>query len=448
VEQVNDLTADSLWGDVAARLRASLNEKTYGNWFGEVGAVRLDEETFVLAVPNDFTREWIESRFADLIRAVVRDATGSDRQLQFVVRIEPESVPAVIAPPLLPRPDGGSINPKYTFDSFVIGSSNRFAHAAALAIAEAPAQAYNPLFIYGHTGLGKTHLLHAIANYVGLHSSSLGVRYVTSETFMNDFINSLRDKRIEGFKQRYRAYDVLLIDDVQFFEHKERIQEEFFHTFNSLHEAGRQIVMSSDRPPRDIQTLEERLRSRFEWGLITDIQPPDLETRIAILRRKVKYDGIDVGDPEVLTHIASRVTTNIRELEGALTRVVAFASLTGRRMDVELAQDVLRDVFPQGEPTVVTIERIQELVCDRFGVTIGELTSERRSQSIVYPRQVAMYLSRELTDSSLPKIGREFGGRDHTTVMHATTKISRLIREDRTVYNLVQELTARVKQGH
>jgi chromosomal replication initiator protein len=448
VEHGNDLTADTLWGDVAARLRASLNEKTYGNWFGEVGAVRLDDETFVLGVPNDFAREWIESRFADLIRAVVRDATGSDRRLQFVVRAEPDTAPTVITqPPLVPRPDGGSINPKYTFDSFVIGSSNRFAHAAALAIAEAPAQAYNPLFIYGHTGLGKTHLLHAIANYVGLHSSALGVRYVTSETFMNDFINSLRDKRIEGFKQRYRAYDVLLIDDVQFFEHKERIQEEFFHTFNSLHEAGRQIVMSSDRPPRDIQTLEERLRSRFEWGLITDIQPPDLETRIAILRRKVKHDQIDVSDPEVLTHIASRVTTNIRELEGALTRVVAFASLTGRRMDVELAQDVLRDVFPQGEPTVVTIERIQELVCDRFGVTLGELTSERRSQSIVYPRQVAMYLSRELTDSSLPKIGREFGGRDHTTVMHATTKISRLIREDRTVYNLVQELTARVKQG-
>jgi chromosomal replication initiator protein len=263
---------------------------------------------------------------------------------------------------------------------------------------------------------------------------------------MNDFINSLRDKRIEGFKQRYRAYDVLLIDDVQFFEHKERIQEEFFHTFNSLHEAGRQIVMSSDRPPRDIETLEDRLRSRFEWGLITDIQPPDLETRIAILRRKVKYDGIDVSDPEVLTHIAGRVTTNIRELEGALTRVVAFASLTGRKMDVELAQDVLRDVFPQGEPAVVSIERIQELVCDRFGVTLSELKSERRSQSIVYPRQVAMYLSRELTDSSLPKIGKHFGGRDHTTVIHATSKIARMIKEDRSVYNLVQELTARVKQ--
>jgi chromosomal replication initiator protein len=440
----NELTAESLWSDVSARLRGTLNEKTFRNWFGEVAAVRLDDETFVLGVPNDLTREWIEGRFADLIRAGLTDAAGSERRLELVVVQAP--TPAV-APPPRPPADGAPINPKYTFDSFVIGSSNRFAHAAALAIAEAPAQAYNPLFIYGHTGLGKTHLLHAVANYIGLHSSSLGVRYVTSETFMNDFINSLRDKRIEGFKQRYRAYDVLLIDDVQFFEHKERIQEEFFHTFNSLHEAGRQIVMSSDRPPRDIQTLEDRLRSRFEWGLITDIQPPDLETRIAILRRKVKYDRIEIGDEEVLTHIASRVTTNIRELEGALTRVVAFASLTGRFMDVELAQDVLRDVFPQGEPAVVSIERIQELVCDRFGVTLAELTSERRAQSIVYPRQVAMYLSRELTDSSLPKIGKHFGGRDHTTVIHATSKIARLIKEDRSVYNLVQELTARVKQA-
>jgi chromosomal replication initiator protein len=445
VDDQDELTAETLWSDLSARLRGTLNEKTFRNWFGEVSAVSLDDEAFVLAVPTDLTREQIERRFAHLMSAGVTDALGSERRLQLVVRPAAIAIPT-LTPPVVPRPDGSAINPKYTFDSFVIGSSNRFAHAAALAIAEAPAQAYNPLFIYGHTGLGKTHLLHAIANYIGLHSSSLGVRYVTSETFMNDFINSLRDKRIEGFKQRYRAYDVLLIDDVQFFEHKERIQEEFFHTFNSLHEAGRQIVMSSDRPPRDIETLEDRLRSRFEWGLITDIQPPDLETRIAILRRKVKYDGIDVSDPEVLTHIAGRVTTNIRELEGALTRVVAFASLTGRKMDVELAQDVLRDVFPQGEPAVVSIERIQELVCDRFGVTLTELKSERRSQSIVYPRQVAMYLSRELTDSSLPKIGKHFGGRDHTTVIHATSKIARMIKEDRSVYNLVQELTARVKQ--
>jgi chromosomal replication initiator protein len=336
---------------------------------------------------------------------------------------------------------------KYTFDLFVIGSSNRFAHAAALAVAEAPAQAYNPLFIYGGTGLGKTHLMQAIAQYVMQHSGDLSVRYVTSETFMNDFINSLRDKRIEGFKQRYRTYDLLLVDDVQFFEHKERIQEEFFHTFNSIYEAGGQIVISSDRPPREISTLEERLRSRFEWGLITDIQPPDLETRIAILRKKVKTDRIHISDPKVLEFIAGRISSNIRELEGALTRVVAFSSLTGRPMTDELAQDVLKDVFPQGEVQQVSIERIQELVSERFGLSLAELCGDKRSQNIVYPRQVAMYLSRELTDSSLPKIGKQFGGRDHTTVIHATSKIARMIREDRDVYNLVQELTARVKQA-
>jgi chromosomal replication initiator protein len=457
VEREIELTAEDLWHDVSARLRDALNDTTYSTWFGDVHGAGLDGERLVLTVPNDFTREWIEGHFLDLIRATVRDAGGADRRVAFeVVEIAPpapatsHSVPSAVRPlPLevTARADIAGINPKYTFDSFVIGSSNRFAHAAALAVAEAPAQAYNPLFIYGHTGLGKTHLLHAIANFVTDHGGGLTCRYVTSETFMNDFINSLRDKRIEGFKHRYRTYDVLLIDDVQFFEHKERIQEEFFHTFNSLYEAGRQIVMSSDRPPRDISTLEERLRSRFEWGLITDIQPPDLETRIAILRKKVKGDQIEIREPELLTFIASRVSTNIRELEGALTRVVAFASLTGRALSVDLAQDVLRDVFPQGESAQISIDRIQELVCERFGVTHDELTGDRRSQNIVYPRQVAMYLSRELTDSSLPKIGKEFGGRDHTTVIHATSKIARLIREDRSVYNLVQELTARVRQA-
>ena len=457
-----ELTAEDLWSDVSARLREALNDTTYSTWFGEVSGAELDADTFAIAVPNDFTREWIEGHFLDLIRAAVKDAGGADLRVQLRVLEEPplpvltaQSAPSVVPSAVRPLPaevtavrtDVAGINPKYTFDSFVIGSSNRFAHAAALAVAEAPAQAYNPLFIYGHTGLGKTHLLHAVANFVTDHGGGLTCRYVTSETFMNDFINSLRDKRIEGFKQRYRTYDVLLIDDVQFFEHKERIQEEFFHTFNSLYEAGRQIVMSSDRPPRDISTLEERLRSRFEWGLITDIQPPDLETRIAILRKKVKNDQIEIREPELLTFIASRVSTNIRELEGALTRVVAFSSLTGRPLSVDLAQDVLKDVFPQGESAQISIERIQELVCERFGVTMQELTGDRRSQNIVYPRQVAMYLSRELTDSSLPKIGKEFGGRDHTTVIHATSKIARLIREDRSVYNLVQELTARVRQA-
>jgi len=443
-----ELTAESLWNEVAGRLKGALNETTYRTWFAEAEGTELSDDTFVLGVPNDFTREWIEGHFLGLIGAAVRDVTGQERRVALSVS---ERIPAdTPAPAELPRQRGSGggdsgMNPKYTFDLFVIGSSNRFAHAAALAVAEAPAQAYNPLFIYGGTGLGKTHLMQAIAQYVAEHSSDLSVRYVTSETFMNDFINSLRDKRIEGFKQRYRTYDLLLVDDVQFFEHKERIQEEFFHTFNSLYEAGSQIVMSSDRPPRDIATLEERLRSRFEWGLITDIQPPDLETRIAILRKKVKTDGIQV-DPQVLSFIASRISTNIRELEGALTRVVAFSSLTGRGLSVELAEDVLKDVFPQGEAAEVSIRRIQELVSERFELSMDELCGDRRSQNIVYPRQVAMYLSRELTDSSLPKIGREFGGRDHTTVIHATSKIARLIREDRSVYNLVQELTARVKQ--
>jgi chromosomal replication initiator protein len=454
VEGQIELTAESLWDEVANRLKGTLNDTTYRTWFGEVSGSELADANFVLGVPNDFTRDWIESHFLGLIGAAVHEVTGDDREIQLRVE-EPRELPvvpvaatevALAAAPRSPRPDLGGLNPKYSFDSFVIGSSNRFAHAAALAVAEAPAQAYNPLFIYGSTGLGKTHLLQAIAQYVGEHSSGLSVRYVTSETFMNDFINSLRDKRIEGFKQRYRTYDLLLIDDVQFFEHKERIQEEFFHTFNSLYEAGSQICMSSDRPPREIATLEERLRSRFEWGLITDIQPPDLETRIAILRKKVKTDGIHVPDPQVLTFIAGRVSTNIRELEGALTRVVAFSSLTGRPMTVELAQDVLKDVFPQGEAAQVSIKRIQDLVAERFGLSLDELCGDKRSQNIVYPRQVAMYLSRELTDSSLPKIGKEFGGRDHTTVIHATSKIARLIREDRSVYNLVQELTARVKQ--
>jgi chromosomal replication initiator protein len=458
VERPQELTAEDLWNEVADRLKEALNDTTYRTWFDQVAGGEVSGEAVVLTVPNDFTREWIEAHFLGLIQAAVREFTGDERPVRFVVRAEHErerererdEVSAQTVDPPLPVPlktGYEGLNAKYTFDSFVIGSSNRFAHAAALAVAEAPAQAYNPLFIYGGTGLGKTHLLQAVGQYVAEHSRDLTVRYVTSETFMNDFINSLRDKRIEGFKQRYRSYDLLMIDDIQFLEGKERIQEEFFHTFNSLYEAGRQIVISSDRPPREISTLEERLRSRFEWGLITDIQPPDLETRIAILRKRVKTDGIHVPDPQVLTFIASRVSTNIRELEGALTRVVAFSSLTGRLMTVDLAQDVLRDVFPQGEAAEVSIERIQETVVERFGLSLDELCGDRRSQNIVYPRQVAMYLSRELTDSSLPKIGRHFGGRDHTTVIHATSKIARLIREDRSVYNLVQELTARVKQA-
>jgi chromosomal replication initiator protein len=467
VEHTTETTFHSAWTAIAGSLRKALTDTIYETWFLQAEPQSLDGSGLRVALPNDFTRDWVESHFSTLVAAAAHEALGRELPVVFVVADAPR-VSVSPPPPAAPTPAASSVvapdtrdrdlrfrdsseldlNPKYTFDLFIIGSSNRFAHAAALAVAEAPAQAYNPLFIYGSTGLGKTHLLQAIGHYVRQHSRKLTRRYVTSETFMNDFIDSLRDKRIEGFKRRYRGYDVLLIDDIQFFEGKERIQEEFFHTFNSLYESGSQIIISSDRPPREIATLEERLRSRFEWGLLTDIQAPDLETRIAILRKKVNTERIAVTDPEVLTFIASRVSSNIRELEGALTRVVAFSSLTDEPMTVALAEQVLKDVFPQGEEAPeVTIPRIQEAVSERFGVTLDELVSPRRSQSVAYPRQVAMYLSRELTDSSLPKIGKEFGGRDHTTVMHATSKITRMISEDRSVYNLVQELTARIKQA-
>jgi chromosomal replication initiator protein len=468
VEHATETRAEDLWNPVAGWLRDTLTETTYDTWFGQASPRSFNGEQLVLEVPNDFTREWIEGHFLDLVTRATAESAPAGVVVSFAVGERTQQRPSAPEvethapeprqhqPPVVKdeRPSRGSaeaeLNSKYTFDLFVIGSSNRFAHAAALAVAEAPAQAYNPLFIYGGTGLGKTHLLQAIGHYVRQHARRLTTRYVTSEDFMNDFIDAVRDRgaRIEGFKRRYRNYDVLLVDDIQFIEGKERIQEEFFHTFNSLYEGGAQIVLSSDRPPREIATLEERLRSRFEWGLLTDIQAPDLETRIAILRKRVETEGIAIEDPEVLTFIAGRVSANIRELEGALTRVVAFSSLTDRSLTVELAEDVLRDVYPQGEAAPeVTIPRIQEAVSQRFGVTLDELVSPRRSQAVAYPRQVAMYLSRELTDASLPMIGKEFGGRDHTTVIHAKDKITRLIREDRSVYNLVQELTARIKQA-
>jgi chromosomal replication initiator protein len=467
VEHPGETRADDLWNAIAGRLRDTLTETTYDTWFGQAHPRSYNGEQLVVEVPNDFTRDWIEGHFLDLVTRAADETATTGAVVNFTVgeRIQaraqvpqagPEPQSQRVSPPAqrsetAPRETAEvELNPKYTFDLFVIGSSNRFAHAAALAVAEAPAQAYNPLFIYGGTGLGKTHLLQGIGHYVRQHSRRLTTRYVTSETFMNEFIDAVRDRgaRIEGFKRRFRNYDVLLVDDIQFIEGKERIQEEFFHTFNSLYEGGAQIVLSSDRPPREIATLEERLRSRFEWGLLTDIQAPDLETRIAILRKRVQTEGISIEDPEVLTFIAGRVSANIRELEGALTRVVAFSSLTDRPLTVELAEDVLRDVYPQGEAAPeVSIPLIQEVISQRFGVTLDELVSPRRSQSVAYPRQVAMYLSRELTDASLPMIGKQFGGRDHTTVIHAKDKITRLIREDRSVYNLVQELTARIKQA-
>jgi chromosomal replication initiator protein len=451
-----DPAASAAWETIADRLREMLNESVYSTWFAHMEPLEQDGEQLVMSVPNEFTKTWIEGHFGSLL-----GAAAAENQLVVELRVAvADAVSAAQAEPeddrlhaepdpteLLGAATRAGINPRYTFDLFVIGASNRFAHAAALAVAEAPAQSYNPLFIYGSTGLGKTHLLQAIGHYVLTQHPSLNVRYVTTETVLNEFVDSMRDHSMVGFKHRYRTYDVLMIDDIQFIEGKERLQEEFFHTFNSLYEAGKQIVLSSDRPPRELATLEARLRSRFEWGLITDVQPPDLETRIAILRKRVMTDGIQITDPGVLTFIADRVSTNIRELEGALTRVVAYASLTGRPISTEVAQEVLRDLFPQGSVRPITIEQIQSAVADWFHLSVGELRGDRRSQNIVFPRQVAMYLARELTDSSLPKIGQRFGGRDHTTVLYAQNKITRLLKEDREAFNLVQELTTRIKQG-
>jgi chromosomal replication initiator protein len=347
--------------------------------------------------------------------------------------------------PGLPRPAQARLNPKYTFETFVIGSSNRFAHAAAVAVAEAPAKAYNPLFIYGDSGLGKTHLLHAIGHYTQSLYQGVRVRYVSSEEFTNDFINMIRDGKQDGFRRRYRDVDVLLVDDIQFLENKEGTQEEFFHTFNTLHNASKQIVISSDRAPKRLVTLEDRLRSRFEWGLLTDVQPPELETRIAILRKKAIQEGLN-APPEALEYIASRISTNIRELEGALIRVTAFASLNRQSVDLQLAEIVLKDLIPEAQGPEITATAIMGQTASYFGMSIDDLCGTSRSRVLVTARQIAMYLCRELTDLSLPKIGQQFGGRDHTTVMHAERKIRSLMAERRSIYNQVTELTNRIKQ--
>jgi chromosomal replication initiator protein len=337
------------------------------------------------------------------------------------------------------------LNPKYTFDTFVIGSSNRFAHAAAVAVAEAPAKAYNPLFIYGDSGLGKTHMLHAIGHYAQSLFNGARVRYVSSEEFTNDFINAIRDGKADNFRRRYRDMDILLVDDIQFLENKEQTQEEFFHTFNTLHNANKQIVISSDRAPKQLVTLEDRLRNRFEWGLITDVQPPELETRIAILRKKAAQEGL-VAPPEVLEYIASKISTNIRELEGALIRVTAFASLNRQSVDLQLAEIVLKDLIPNDTGPEITAATIMAQTATYFGIDMEQLCGPSRSRVLVTARQIAMYLCRELTELSLPKIGQQFGGRDHTTVMHAEKKIRKLMAEKRPIYNQVTELTNRIKQ--
>ncbi len=450
---------DVIWQETLNIVKKQLNMPTFKTWFENTFPLSIYQDTLIIATPNAFAKEWLESRYSSLLKQALQQVIGEETQIKFTIQNNNKNTLPPPAAPISIKTDTidsknieagkyspGSLYQKYTFDSFVIGAGNRFAHAAALAVAEKPARAYNPLFVYGGVGLGKTHLLQAIAHYVMRHFSSLEVRYVSSEKFTNDFIASIREKdKIVGFQKKYRNNDVLLVDDIQFLENKEATQEEFFHTFNTLYEAGKQIVISSDRPPKDIATLEDRLRSRFEWGLITDIQPPDLETRIAILHKKAQFDNLQVPN-DVMEFIASRIRSNIRELEGALIRVVAFSSITQNNVSLDLAREVLKDIFPEREARPVSLSLIQKEVCGYFNIAKSDLLSDKRTQSIVYPRQIAMYLARELTDLSLPKIGLEFGNKDHTTVMHANTKIEKLLNEKREVYNHIQELTNKIKQ--
>ncbi|HEU4962433.1 MAG TPA: chromosomal replication initiator protein DnaA [Bacilli bacterium] len=448
--------AAELWQKTLAQLETKLSKPSFETWFKQTKPVSFESNTLIVSVPNDFARDWLESRYSVIIKETLSALTRSDVAVKFVI-------PQVFdeeeydQPPKPPKPDvqagapngdefvPSALNPKYTFETFVIGAGNRFAHAASLAVAEAPAKAYNPLFIYGGVGLGKTHLMHAIGHYVIDSNQQAKVVYISSEKFTNEFINAIRDNKTVDFRNKYRNVDVLLIDDIQFLAGKEQTQEEFFHTFNALHEESKQIIISSDRPPKEIPTLEDRLRSRFEWGLITDIQPPDYETRIAILRKKAKAEALDIPN-EVISYIATKIDTNIRELEGALIRVVAYSSLINRDLSAELASEALKDIIPSNKPKQLTIADIQKVVGEHFEMKLEDFKAKKRTKAIAFPRQIAMYLSRELTDFSLPKIGDEFGGRDHTTVIHAHEKIAKELQNDFGLRQTVEAL--KEKLGH
>ncbi|OZM56562.1 chromosomal replication initiation protein DnaA [Lottiidibacillus patelloidae] len=451
MENINDL-----WSKALTEIEKKLSKPSFETWLKSTKAHGLTNDTLTVTAPNEFARDWLESRYSQLISDTLEAITGTYLNVKFIIPQNKQDDDidlqnATKQPPMVNN-DGSEeisknmLNSKYIFDTFVIGSGNRFAHAASLAVAEAPAKAYNPLFIYGGVGLGKTHLMHAIGHYVLDQKPNAKVVYLSSEKFTNEFINSIRDNKTVEFRNKYRNVDVLLIDDIQFLAGKEQTQEEFFHTFNALHEESKQIVISSDRAPKEIPTLEDRLRSRFEWGLITDITPPDLETRIAILRKKAKAEGLDIPN-EVMLYIANQIDTNIRELEGALIRVVAYSSLINKDINADLAAEALKDIIPSSKPKVITIHNIQEIVGEQFNVKLEDFKAKKRTKSVAYPRQIAMYLSRELTDFSLPKIGEEFGGRDHTTVIHAHEKISKLMAEDQQLQEQVKEVLDKLKSG-
>jgi len=456
---------EGIWSDVLDIVRSELNTPSFKTWFEHTSPVELTQDgVFVVGVQNEFARTWLEERYAGRLSAALRQVAGSDMSIQIVVdqaasvaEAAPEPYVDEMPAPSKVVPDGSGAAPassagpqrffddKYTFDSFIVGDSNEFARNAALAVAEQPGLKYNPLFIWGGPGLGKTHLLQAIGNYVTDNYPHKKVFYVTSEQFTNDFVDSINSKTQNSFRQKYRTVDVLLIDDIQFLEKKQGIQDQFFHTFNELRQRGKAIVLASDRPPKEID-MDERYQSRFASGLQADIQPPNYETRLAILKQFVDTQRIPFED-DALAFVAERSTPNIREMEGAIIRIIAYRELTKREVvDVSMAEQVTRDLFPDHSHRPIPVTTIQREVCRFYTISHADLVGSKRSQAIVYPRQIAMYLARELTDLSLPKIGDEFGGRDHTTVMHATAKIQKLMSAQRDVYNQIQQLTNSIRQ--
>jgi chromosomal replication initiator protein len=435
------MIATNIWDEILTHVQAKVNRHSFYTWFRPTAFVADDGRSVTVRVPNALFKDWITKHYSGVITEALAEVHRSDALVSFVAAGKAE--PEIMAPPPpspanetapeetlqpVPTTPAAGLNPRYTFDTFIVGSSNQFAHAACRAVAEAPSRSYNPLFIYGGVGLGKTHLMHAIGHYVLLHDRNLALTYISSERFMNEMINAVRYDRLIDFRERYRSVDVLLVDDVQFLAGKEGTQNEFFHTFNALYDSQKQIVLSSDCPPHEIEQLEERLRSRFEWGLIADIQSPDLETKVAILKKKAEAEAVPLAD-SVAIYIAGRIKSNIRELEGSLIRLIAYASLTGRELSVELAQEVLRNV-KEHEERAVTIDHIQKFVSDYYQLKLADLKSRNNSKSIAMPRQVAMYLCKNLTHASLPEIGRSFGGKHHSTVIHSIKKVDAMRKAD------------------
>jgi chromosomal replication initiator protein len=435
---------EDLWARLIESLARTLPTPVIDNWIRPCHLVAIEGDHLRIAAPNKFSRDWLAQNYLDALHQAAREVLGGHPRITLIIAEATLAEP--VAPPRFERASGGGtvegLNPRYTFDAFVVGSSNQFAQAACQAVAELPSRAYNPLFIYGGVGLGKTHLLHAVGHQCVRLFPGMSVAYLSSERFTNELINAIRYDRTAEFRARYRTIDLLLIDDIQFISGKERTQEEFFHTFNDLYESRKQIIVSSDSSPKDIPEIEERLRSRFEWGLIADIQPPDFETRVAIIKKKAALERIRLGD-DVAYLIASRIKSNIRELEGSLTRMIAFCALTAREMTVDLAQEVLGELWGEDEK-IITIDQIQRRVCDFFGLKLSDMKAKNRTKAIAFPRQVAMYLSRQMTHSSLSEIGRAFGGKDHTTVLHAVDKIQTLLQDDpklrKTIDGLVQSV--------